>query len=124
MFFNACVLRSPCTRFSVRLERITLLLLLCKMSLETGKPCLSVTGLYLDVSVVLHRQNINRWSRQAGIMEYLIGRMDRQKRRTVRNMRNTGRTDRQTGRKNKQITHLADKLTNRWDMQISDRRLE
>jgi len=83
-----------------------------------------VTGLYLDVSVVLHTQNINRWSRQAGIMEYLIGRMDRQKRRTVRNMRNTGRADRQTGRKNKQITHLADKLTNRWDMQISDRRLE
>ena len=85
---------------------------------------LSVTGLYLDVSVVLHTQNINRWSRQAGITDYLIGRIDRQKRRTVRNMRNTGRTDRQTGRTNKQIIHLADKLTNRWDMQISDRRLE
>ena len=94
------------------------------MSLETGKPCLSVTGLYLDVSVVLHTQNKNRWRRQAGITEYLIGRMDRQKRRTARNIRNTGRTGRQTGRENKQIMHLADKLTNRWDMQISDRRLE
>ena len=82
------------------------------MSLETGKPCLSVTGLYLDVSVVLHTQNINRWSR-TGWHYGLLDRKNRQTEETDSQKYEKHRTDRQADGTNKQTDNTFSRQTDK-----------